>query len=98
MKAVGNGTLNAKENINITAAEQGNVTNTENNTSSGFAGMSIGLGTGTIGVNVSGSAGVETIDNERKKWVEKLAFLFVGFFYGVGDVCKENCCSTSRFY
>ena len=98
MKAVGNGTLNAKENINITAAEQGNVTNTENNASSSFAGMSIGLGTGTIGVNVSGSAGVETIDNERKKWVEKLVFLFVWFFSRLGDVCEENSCSTSRFY
>lgn len=71
--------MNAKENINITAAEQGNVTSTENNTSSSFAGMSIGLGTGTIGVNVSGSAGVETIDNERKNGLKSWHFYLLGF-------------------
>ena len=54
--------LTAKGDINITAASQSNVTNTESKSSQAFAGASIGLGTGTVGVAVSASKGKETID------------------------------------
>jgi len=60
--------LNAKENINIEAKEQSNVTNTESKNSSAFAGVSIGIKTGTIGVNVSGSAGKDTIDENSTSY------------------------------